>query len=549
MSYKILEANGIENENIDGGAFNNFSAGGKSGIVKGVLNECKLTKANNIITVGTGLLLIKGVRVKMPAPQDFTLSGTPAVPINYHLIAKVTINGARLVTFDMFTRVEEPLVKDDIYKTETGTYELEIAKFIHDANGNVSNLTMTAELIQGGGGSNEVDSELSTESENPVQNKVVTEALDNKLNKPTDTGSSIRICCVTSKGTQTWYYLETTNSARQSWVSTYLPPSNGSVEPNGNGVLLMREPTLPYQLANKKYVDNAINPLTAKTNEMQTDINQLYLYLNATITGTEELTQEYSERITANGLSGLIDGALTRVTKIEGNTVVVDEKLKNSYFKGVISTNSDGTKTDESFMLDNAVELGLGVTIDIQNKKIIDNSQTVVLTGEEDWLIGSIYLSKYNSLFCYNILPTSQNRANGVATEGRVAKFTNDLQEYGYGVWWCGVNNDTLYILGAEQYFNLTQFADPSSPTAEEKKTLKAEWKAYLAQQYANGNPVTIRYVSKTGTETDIAIPTDKYQAWVGGSETQVQGDINNSEYGANNTITQTYAVVKGGAE
>lgn len=214
-----------------------------------------------------------------------------------------------------------------------------------------------------------------------------------------------------------------------------------------------------------------------------------------------------------------------------------------------IATEYEPYKADESFMLDNAVELGLGVTIDIQNKKIIDNSKIIVLTGEEDWRSGSTYINKYSSLVCYNILPTSQTRANGVATEGRVAKRTNDSQEYGYGVWWCGVNNNELYILSAEQYFNFTQFANPNNPTTEEKATLLAEWKAYLAQQYANGNPVTIRYVSTTGTETDIAIPTDKYQAWVGGSETQVQGDINNSKYGANNTITQTYAVIKGGAE
>ena len=30
MSFKILEKNGVDNENIDGAAFNNFSAGGRT---------------------------------------------------------------------------------------------------------------------------------------------------------------------------------------------------------------------------------------------------------------------------------------------------------------------------------------------------------------------------------------------------------------------------------------------------------------------------------------------------------------------------------------
>lgn len=42
MSYKILEQNGIDIENIDGAAFNNFAAGGRDGIMAGVLSECAL---------------------------------------------------------------------------------------------------------------------------------------------------------------------------------------------------------------------------------------------------------------------------------------------------------------------------------------------------------------------------------------------------------------------------------------------------------------------------------------------------------------------------
>ena len=39
-SYKILEQNGVEIENIDGAVMNSVAAQGMDGVVGGVLNEC-----------------------------------------------------------------------------------------------------------------------------------------------------------------------------------------------------------------------------------------------------------------------------------------------------------------------------------------------------------------------------------------------------------------------------------------------------------------------------------------------------------------------------
>lgn len=64
---------------------------------------------------------------------------------------------------------------------------------------------------------------------------------------------------------------------------------------------------------------------------MQADIKDLYLIANATVTGTEEVEHAYTERQTANGLSGLIDGALTRVTKIQGSTIK-SKNIFNRYY-------------------------------------------------------------------------------------------------------------------------------------------------------------------------------------------------------------------------
>lgn len=74
------------------------------------------------------------------------------------------------------------------------------------------------------------------------------------------------------------------------------------------------------------------------------------------------------------------------------------------------------------------------------------------------------------------------------------------------------------------------------------------EWKAYIAAQYAAGDPLIVRYkTAEVQSETDLNASSDRYLAWKGGSETIVQGEVDNSEYGAENTVTQDYFTITGG--
>ncbi|MBQ7912170.1 MAG: hypothetical protein IJ308_00285, partial [Clostridia bacterium] len=69
-----------------------------------------------------------------------------------------------------------------------------------------------------------------------------------------------------------------------------------------------------------------------------------------------------------------------------------------------------------------------------------------------------------------------------------------------------------------------------------------ADFKAYLAQRYADGNPVTIRYISSTlQSETDITA-NNEYTAYNGGTEKVLDDD--GAEYGADNTLSQDYILV-----
>ena len=205
--------------------------------------------------------------------------------------------------------------------------------------------------------------------------------------------------------------------------------------------------------------------------------------------------------------------------------------------------------TENTLELPEEVDCGLGTTIDFENKKIVNSGKTIVLTGEEAWVVDKGYTVEsgyYSSMYCIGLLTGRENRAYGIATDGYVAHSLDEISYYGNGFWWVGVNEAVLYILGAERYFGFTQFADPNNPTTEEGKTLKSEWIAFLKQRYADGNPVTIRYVSSTSKETPFTSEQsavgNEYTAHKDGLET-VLGN-SNQEFGAENTLTQDYILI-----
>ena len=161
MSYKILEQNGIDNENVDGGAFNNFAAGGRDGIVGGVLSECALTAAGSAIGIAPGLIVLHGIRIKVTGLETLALSSVPLNPTSYQIVAQVTLASNGDVDFSFFIRTPQPLVQNSLYQNSAGTYQAELASFTHNPDGSISNLTKTLDIIYGSGGG-DVNIEVGT---------------------------------------------------------------------------------------------------------------------------------------------------------------------------------------------------------------------------------------------------------------------------------------------------------------------------------------------------------------------------------------------------
>ena len=162
------------------------------------------------------------------------------------------------------------------------------------------------------------------------------------------------------------------------------------------------------------------------------------------------------------------------------------------------------------------VELPVYNTLNFQTGKNVSQGVTQIFDGTEDWYISG----------------------DGTNIRAYVVKTT--LNE--------GICN--FYKLGDAKIQGEFDLADGAYIrfNAYGIATNVDEWKAYIATQYAAGDPLIVRYkTAEVQSETDLNASSDRYLAWKGGSETIVQGEVDNSEYGAENTVKQDYFTITGG--
>ena len=76
---------------------------------------------------------------------------------------------------------------------------------------------------------------------------------------------------------------------------------------------------------------------------------------------------------------------------------------------------------------------------------------------------------------------------------------------------------------------------------------LTAGFEAWISAQAEKGNPLTVTYKTAEATTEATPFNKSKYIAWKNGSETIEQGETDNSEYGAENTVKQDYFTLTGG--
>lgn len=155
MSIKILTKNSIDNTNIDGARQNHFSAGMRSGIVKGAFNEGRFfTSASNVIALDTCELRISGHQVIIDSLEAITLSDRPTTPTKYSMIAEIQVSDTSVPSFRLFIQPANVVLRqENLFKTNNGSgiYQLRIGNFTLGTTGLISDVVRTADIITGGG--------------------------------------------------------------------------------------------------------------------------------------------------------------------------------------------------------------------------------------------------------------------------------------------------------------------------------------------------------------------------------------------------------------
>lgn len=138
-------------------------------------------------------------------------------------------------------------------------------------------------------------------------------------------------------------------------------------------------------------------------------------------------------------------------------------------------------------------------TIDLSTKLLNRQIKELVLTGEE-----AVYKYEYSGTIGFtvnNILDANYNRTRGMCTHYTVATgaYKNSL--------WIGVNNKNLYFIGIGDILGIAKEAD---------------FKTYLAQQYAAGTPITIWYALAEPITTTLSSIPDGLRGIIEGKGSQL---------------------------
>lgn len=217
--------------------------------------------------------------------------------------------------------------------------------------------------------------------------------------------------------------------------------------------------------------------------------------------------------------------------------------LKSASFGGIENKSEDGTKVD--ILTFPKTETPIFTTIDFERQVIIDKGDTLVLTGNEKFEFN--WYNNTNGVSCDGICKAGKSAYEGTSEYVSTDSVYNVIFSSKNSMW-CGyAGKSALYWIGILDILGYT--TSGTQATAEEQTQAIKKFKAYLAERYANGNPVTVRYLT---VETPIETPFTEEQkasgneilAYLKGTEKVLEND--GAEFGADNTLTQNYLFVTG---
>lgn len=216
--------------------------------------------------------------------------------------------------------------------------------------------------------------------------------------------------------------------------------------------------------------------------------------------------------------------------------IIVDpsQTVNNLIFKPMLQFGTTATAYEpyisDTLSAETPIELAEYDVVYPETGETKRQSNTLTFDGTEEWyLTGNAENNFYNYRYY-----------TPISVEAQKTKVPCICNKYDYKL---SVENDMGNDIGILVIRGYVYIRLGSNSTIKNA----AEWKAHLAELAAAGNPVTVTY--KTAESTTEATPFNKskYIAWKNGSETIEQGETDNSEYGAENTVKQDYFTLTGG--
>ena len=299
-------------------------------------------------------------------------------------------------------------------------------------------------------------------------------------------------------GLKNAFFKEIVSTGRNLFNLTAEDFKNGTIDGEGKKVTLKLKPNTQYTLSSNTplYMDNATS-----------------IWFNGASTSTDGVWINQPKTTTTDEKGELFISI--RITEID--TIFEEYWLMLNYGSSALPYEP---YTQSVLSLPEAVELTEYDTAYPETGEIQRQSNTLTFNGTEIWkdysddtrFIYTAVLSKgavrnLTDIVC-NLYPTTT--INGVTLTGDNGSAFTSIQV---------IFSKSLY---------------PNFSTVE-------AWKAQLAEWNEAGNPLTVTYKTAEATTEQADFSADSYIAWKNGSETIEQGDTDNSEYGAENTVEQDY--------
>ena len=246
------------------------------------------------------------------------------------------------------------------------------------------------------------------------------------------------------------------------------------------------------------------------------------------------LSTDYTEGITETGNGGTL--TTTKKSYYLYFRMEQGVTLTNAVIRPMLNYGSSALPYEpyisHEISLPEPVELAEWDTLDFVNGNKNVQSVTLSFDDTEMWFDSS---NKTNYIYYLNVYYHGAPKN----TLGIVCNQLNPaLPETGNksGCYLTVVGESSSFVV----FFNRSEYPNLDSVSA---------WNSQIVAWNSAGNPLTICYKTATVTTTPLNATEDRLPAYKNGSETVIQGATDNSKYGAENTLTQNYAEVRGTTE